>query len=65
MDDPPAHETTEARLERLRNDPRVIVHRQRTDKPFVPQIRVLGHVDVMDLLDRCRDEDEPVDDTRR
>ncbi len=65
MDDPPENERAEANLERLRNDPRVIVRRRRTDKPFVPKIHILDHVDVLDLLDRCRDEADPDHDQRR
>lgn len=65
MDDPPKDDPDEAQRERLRNDPRVIVRRRRTNKPFVPKIHVLGHVDVLDLLDRCRNEDETGDEERR
>ncbi len=64
VDDPPEHDRLEGHLERRRNDPRVIVRRQSTAKPFIPKIHVLGHVDVLDLLDRCRDEAEPDDDQR-
>lgn len=50
----------QARVERLLKDPRVVVHRQTTREPFVSEIRVLGHVDVLDLLER-RDRDDEAD----
>ena len=65
MDDPPVDGDDEARLRRLGNDPNVIVRRRRTDKPFVSQIRILSHVAVLDLLNRCRNENAANDDAAR
>ena len=47
----------QARVKRLLKDPRVIVHYQKTREPFVSELRVLPHVDVLDLLERRDRED--------
>lgn len=51
-------EFDEAWLERLRNDPEVIVHKRTNFGPFVPAFRVEKPVDVLELIGRY-DDDQP------
>lgn len=61
VDEPkPKLEIDEAYREKLRNDPRVIVHKRTTTEPFVPQIILKEPVDVLWLIGRR--EQEWVDD---
>lgn len=52
-------EMNDERFEQLRRDPRVIIHRKKSDLPFEPFIRVNGHVDVLELIGRREPEDGP------
>lgn len=52
-------EMDDERFERLRSDPRVIIHQKKAEIPFEPFIRVNGHVDVLELIGRREPEDEP------
>jgi hypothetical protein len=42
-----------------------VIHRRRTDdrSPYVPKIRVVGEVNVRELLGRDIEDDESIDDT--
>ncbi len=53
---PRIYDIDERYLERLRNDPEVVVRRQRRPVPFVPAIRVVGEVDLAELIDRDSDD---------
>lgn len=48
-------DVAEARRERLRRDPAVIWHTRTNFGPFVPGIRVVHPVDVLELLGRSDD----------
>lgn len=55
---PPEQETVEARWNRVRRMPGVVIHRPRTPEPFVPAIRVAPGTTLDDLL---ADEDDDAD----
>ncbi len=58
-----AEDAAEARREELRRLPGVVVHERRRFDPFVPspQLRVVGPLDVRELMGRC----DPDDDAER
>ena len=53
-------EMNDERLEQLRHDPRVVVHRKSRDLPFEPFVCVDGYIDVRELIGRREPEDEPL-----
>jgi hypothetical protein len=55
-DQPP--EIDQAWLEQLRNDPRIVHHRQSSTEPFVSELEVTPGLDVLELLGRRGDDDE-------
>ena len=52
-------EMNDERFEQLRHDPRVIIHRRKTMRPFKPFLRVNPGIDVLELIGRRDSEDEP------
>lgn len=62
---PNVYDIDERSLERLRNDPEVVVRRQRRPIPFTPAIRVVGEVDLAELIGRDSDDQDDQDDDRR
>ncbi|MGH2534128.1 MAG: hypothetical protein ACRDJW_17815 [Thermomicrobiales bacterium] len=58
IDEEPRLEMDEEALERIRNDPRVIVHYQKTTEPYVSRLRVTPGLDVLELLGRRGDDDD-------
>jgi len=52
-------EMDDERFEQLRHDPRVIIHRRKTTRPFKPSLRVNPGIDVLEVIGRREPEDEP------
>lgn len=59
-------EAAETRREALRRIPGVVVHRRTRFGPFVPDpmLRVIGPLDVRELIGRCDPDDDDLDESR-